>query len=230
MKKRFTIMAGTLLTAALSCEKPDDGPDNEQDMQKKLDQYVSMELSADISGLSENERKMLPLLIDAAKVMDSLFWYEAYGNGDSLLASLEDEAVKQYVRINYGPWDRLDNNAPFLEGVGSKPEGANFYPADMTREEFEQASLPGKDSLYTFLRRDSAGRLYTVPYHEMFPGQVKRASRLLREAAGLAEDEGLKNYLELRAEALLTDQYRPSDLAWLDMKNNTIELVIGPIE
>lgn len=230
MKKPYVFLSAFLLTAACSCEKPGEGTNPEQDMQEKLDQYVSVKLTTDLSVLSENQRKMIPLLIDAAKIMDSLFWYDAYGQRDSLLAALDDEAAKEYVRINYGPWDRLDNNAPFIEGVGEKPPGANFYPADMTKEEFRQADLPGKDSLYTFVRRDSAGALYTVPYHEQFAAEVHRAAALLEKAAALAEDEGLKNYLELRAEALRTDRYRESDLAWMDMKNNTIELVIGPIE
>lgn len=238
MKKVYTIIAGILLTSVISCEKREGGPENEINMQEKLDQYVSVALSADLSGLSENQREMIPLLIRAAEIMDSLFWYEAYGQRDSLLTALEDKAgngydgtaVKEYVMINYGPWDRLSNNEPFIEGAREKPEGANFYPPDMSREEFEQANLPGKDSLYTFVRRDSTGKLYTVPYHEMFPEQVQRASGLLKQAAALAEDKGLAKYLELRAEALLTDRYRPSDLAWLEMKDNTIGLVIGPIE
>lgn len=230
MKKPYLFLSAFLLTAAFSCEKPDEGTNNEQDMQEKLNQYVSVKLTTDLSALSENQRKMIPLLIDAAKIMDSLFWYDAYGQRDSLLAALDDEAAKKYVRINYGPWDRLDNNTPFIEGVGEKPPGANFYPADMTKEEFQQADLPGKDSLYTFVRRDSAGALYTVPYHEQFAAEVRRAAALLEKAAVFAEDDGLRKYLELRAEALRTDRYRESDLAWMDMKNNTIELVIGPIE
>ncbi|QEC50996.1 peptidase M49-like protein [Anseongella ginsenosidimutans] len=230
MKKPYILLAGILLSGAFSCEKPGENMADDQNMQEKLEQYVSVRLTADLSGLSGNQREMIPLLIEAAKVMDSLFWREAYGDPDSLLNSLEDEATREYVRINYGPWDRLDNNAPFIEGIGEKPEGANFYPEDMTKEEFEQADLPGKDSLYTVLRRDNAGELYTIPYHELFSQQVQYAAGLLEKAAALAEDEGLKKYLELRAEALRTDRYRRSDLAWMDMKDNTIEVVIGPIE
>src|SRR3546814_8609728 len=91
-------------------------------------------LTTDLSALSENQKQMIPLLIDAARIMDSLFWYEAYGRRDSLLDALDDErsgeagAIQEYVRINYGPWDRLDNNRPFIEGVGEKPQGATYYP------------------------------------------------------------------------------------------------------
>jgi hypothetical protein len=147
-----------------------------------------------------------------------------------LLISITDEDTKTFARINYGPWDRLDGNKPFVEGVGEKPKGANFYPADMTKEEFEAADIENKSSIYNFIRRDESGKLYSIPYHKQFEKEVKEVSFLLLEAAKLAEDEGLQKYLELRALALLDDHYQPSDLAWMDMKTNTLDLVIGPIE
>ena len=107
--------------------------------------------------------------------------------------------VRRFVKINYGPWDRLDGNAPFVDGVGAKPLGANYYPADMTKAEFEAADLSGKDSLYTFLRRDKSGKLKVVPYREQFKQPMQHAAKLLREAADLAEDTGLRRYLLLRA-------------------------------
>ncbi|MEQ9468387.1 MAG: Zn-dependent hydrolase [Ekhidna sp.] len=199
-------------------------------MEAKVNIYKNVKLTTDISQLSENEKQMIPLMIEVSKIMDELFWYEAYGKKDSLLASLTDPATKKYVYINYGPWDRLANNEPFIEGVGEKPEGANYYPTDMTREEFEAADLDGKTSLYTFIRRDEQGDLIAVPYYEMFAEQVQRASDLLRQCAELAEDEGLKKYLSLRADALLNDEYQPSDMAWMDMKTNGLDFVVGPIE
>ena len=199
-------------------------------MQERVDIYKEVKLTTDISVLSDSEKQMIPLMIEASKIMDELFWYEAYGKKDSLLAAITDEAAKKYVNINYGPWDRLDDNTPFLEGVGTKPEGANYYPVDMTKEEFEAADLEGKTSLYTFIRRDDSGNLITVPYYEMFADQVKQASDLLRQCADLAEDEGLKKYLSLRADALLNDEYQPSDMAWMDMKTNGLDFVVGPIE
>ncbi|MEJ8801398.1 dipeptidyl-peptidase 3 family protein [Pontibacter sp. H249] len=199
-------------------------------IKQKLDMYTTVRLTSDLSHLSENERKMIPLLIEAGNIMNELFWYEAYGKRDSLMTALNDEQVKRFVQINYGPWDRLNNNEPFVTGVGPKPDAANFYPADMTKEEFESANLKDKTSQYTFLRRDANGKLITVPYHVQFKDQVKRVSDLLKQAATLAEEPGLKKYLNLRAEAMLTDNYQPSDLAWMDMKNNKIDVVIGPIE
>ncbi len=194
------------------------------------EKYTSFRLTADVDGLSENYKKMIPVLIEASKIMDELFWYEAYGEKEKFLADVTDERIKNHFNINYGPWDRLEDNAPFVEGVGAKPAGANFYPKDMSKEEFEAAELEGKESLYTFIRRDDDGNLKAIPYREMFPEQVQKASSLLKEAAELADDPGLKKYLELRSDALLTDDYQPSDMAWMDMKTNPLDVVIGPIE
>ncbi len=199
---------------------------------ERLEKYEPVRLTADLSGLSDKQREMIPILIEAAEIMDSLFWVEAYSdNWTAFLRGLPDDAYRRFAHINYGPWDRLANDEPFVEGVGPKPAGANFYPRDMSKDEFELADLPEKASLYTFLRRGGEqGELITVPYHEMFAPQVRRAAGLLREAASLAEDPGLKEYLSLRASALETDQYQASDLAWMDMKENVIDVVIGPIE
>lgn len=201
-----------------------------------MDKYTTFRLTADLSGLSDSERRMVPLLIEAGRAMDEIFWMQAYGDRDSLFATLEDGDLRRFAEVNYGPWDRLNGNEPFVEGAGAKPAGANFYPADMTAEEFEAAVAAGgarADSLrsqYTMVRRDEAGELVAVPYHEAFAPQMERAAELLRQAAELAEDPGLRRYLELRADALLTGEYRESDMAWLDMKDNNIEVVIGPIE
>ena len=204
--------------------------ENAIDMSQKLDKYVLFKLESDLTLLTENERKMLPLLIKAADKMNGLFWYDAYGNKEELLSNITDEETRKFVEINYGPWDRLAGNAPFVDGIGEKPEGANFYPKDMTKEEFEQFDDISKSSLYTFIRRDDQGNLITVPYHKQFEETVKEVSDLLLEAAALAEDDGLKKYLELRAEAFLNDEYQASDLAWMDMKTNRLDVVIGPIE
>ncbi|MBK7869182.1 MAG: Zn-dependent hydrolase [Saprospiraceae bacterium] len=195
-----------------------------------LNKYTNFQLTADLSKLTDQERQMIPILIEAAQIMNELFWYEALGDKQAFLDGISDEKLKQFATINYGPWDRLDDNKPFVPGFEAKPAGANFYPADMTKEEFEASELPDKASLYTFLRRDDQGKLKTIPYREMFKDQVTKASDLLKKAAALAEDAGLKKYLELRADALLTDNYQPSDLAWMDMKSNRIDVVIGPIE
>ena len=114
--------------------------------------------------------------------------------------------------------------------MGPKPAGANFYPVDMTKEEFEQANLPDKASQYTFIRRNEEGELITIPYREMFAEQTQQVANLLKKAADLAENPNFAHYLKLRAEALLTDDYQPSDMAWMDVKDNAVDVVIGPIE
>ncbi len=199
-------------------------------LQKKVNDFVPFKLQADLSSLTENQKKMIPLMIEAANIMDELFWIEAYGDKNRLLDTLENEWAKKYVRINYGPWERLNNNEPFIEGAGKKPLGANFYPEDMTKEEFNEYGNENKSDLYTLIRRDEKGRLTTIPYHIAFENKIKEAAGLIKQAAVLAEDEGFKKYLELRAEALLTDEYFESDMAWMDMRNNKIDFVVGPIE
>ena len=196
----------------------------------RLDQYTNFELTADISGLSENQKEMIPHLIEAAHAMDEVFWMQAYGNKAELMENIGDEQTRRFAEINYGPWDRLNGNEPFVEGAGAKPAGANFYPADMTKEEFEAWDSETKDDLYTLVRRDDSGELMTVPYHEAFEDQHQRVAEQLRAAAELAEDPGFKNYLNLRAEALVDDEYQESDLAWMDMKENAIDVIIGPVE
>ena len=222
-------------TALISCKNEEKqveaAPETEMtSMQKNLSKYVSVKLTADLNSLTINQKEMLPLLIQAADKMNDLFWYEAYGDKEALMSSITDADTKAFVNINYGPWDRLDGNAPFVEGVGLKPKGANYYPSDMTKEEFEASDAEGIASLYTFVRRNEEGALYAIPYHKQFEVEVQEVSALLLKASELAEDAGLKNYLELRAQALLDDNYQPSDLAWMDMKNNVLDIVIGPIE
>ena len=205
-------------------------PNAEAEVAHKVEQFATARLTADISHLTESERAMLPLLYRVATLMDDIFWMEAYGDKAPFLDSLPSDAYRQFAQINYGPWERLNGNAPFVEGYGEKPAGANFYPVDMTKAEFDACEDPAKTSMYTLLRRDATGKLTVVPYHEAFKAKIDEAAALLEQAAALAEDAGLKNYLTLRAEALRTDNYQPSDFAWMDMKSNRIDLVVGPIE
>jgi hypothetical protein len=200
------------------------------EMETLLSKYTTFKLETDLSMLSSNQKKMIPILIEAAEMMNELFWYESYGDKNELLSTIKDEDTKKFVEINYGPWDRLNGNKSFVSTVGKKADGANYYPADMTKDEFEKSELTDKSNLYTFIRRDKDGNLMSIPYHKQFASQVAKVSTLLAQAADLAEDAGLKNYLSLRSKALLDDDYQPSDFAWLDMKSNQIDVVIGPIE
>jgi len=193
--------------------------------------YADFELTADLSHLSDNQKKMIALLIDASQIMDDLFWRQSFGdNYEEWLDSIADDRTRRFAELNYGPWDALDDEKPFMDGFWSKPLGAQFYPEDMSREEFEEAYLPGKADLYSFVRRDQAGALKLVPYHVEYAEELAAAARLLREAAMLAESPNFANYLKLRAAALISDDFQLSDSYWMDVKDNEIDVVIGPIE
>ena len=154
--------------------------------------YADFTLTADLSHLTVDQRRMIRVLIEASEIMDDLFWRQAYGDDyQEWLESIGIDEARRFAELNYGPWDRLNNEAPFVKGAGAKPLGANFYPPDMTKEEFDSAYLPGKNGLYSLIRRDEEGRLTLVPYHVAYADELARAADLLREAAGLAEDPEL---------------------------------------
>jgi hypothetical protein len=236
--KPTTICCLALLWAAcqLGCapaEAPEETSQAEtamSDIDQRLAKYTTVRLTTD-AELSDAQRQMIALLIEAAEAMDDAFWMQAYGDKDELLSSLDDK-TRRYAEMNYGPWDRLDDNHPFVDGVGPKPDVANFYPRDVTREEVEQAAAgdPAITAPYTMVRRGEDGQLTAIPYSDFFAEEYELAADKLRAAAELAEDAGLKKYLTLRADALLSDDYYPSDLAWMDMKDNVLDVVIGPIE
>ena len=192
--------------------------------------YSEFTLDADLGHLSDDQREMVAVLIDASRIMDDLFWHQAFGERDALFEQIDDAATREFAQINYGPWDRLAGNRPFVEGYGPKPAGANFYPADMTDAEFDALEDRRKDDLYTLIRRDDAGDLTVEPYNEFYAERLNDAAVLLERAAELAENESFARYLALRADALRTNRYQPSDLAWMDVEGNKVDLIYGPIE
>ena len=224
------IIVATLIFGCNSISKKESKMEVNQEIKKKADEFVSFTLTTDLNVLTEKEKQMLPMLLDAAKIMDDIFWKQAFGDNDSLFSDGLDEYTEKLLRINYGPWERLNDNKSFIQGFGEKPVGANFYPNDMTKEEFEAWSDSTKTSLYAVVRRGEDGKLKSVPYHIEYKVQIEKAASLILQAAELAEDAGMKNYLEKRAKALLTDDYYESDVAWMEMKTNTIDFIIGPIE
>ncbi|MCF6195574.1 MAG: hypothetical protein L3J50_02640, partial [Emcibacter sp.] len=238
LKLLLTAASATALMALSGCDKPAwestakpaESVWVSDAARKRADIYTDYTLTSNLSHLSDNQRKMISLLIDASQIMDDLYWQQAYGDKDKLLSSLTDEKVLAFVRKNYGPWDRLDGDKPFLKDVGEKPLGANLYPADMTKEEFEAYDNPDKVGLYSVLRRNDAGQLTVIPYHILYKAELTKAADILRKAAGFADNAEFKNYLLMRAEAITTDDYQPSDFAWMDMKSNPVEMVIGAIE
>ncbi len=229
MKKHLlTIMAFALLTtggSAIQAQKVN------QEMKKKVEQYAPFTLKYDISQLDTKEAELVGIFIEIADAMDEIFWEQSFGTANrKKLKDIQDPYLREYAEIHYGAWDRLDAEKPFLPGYGPKPAGANFYPADMTKEEFEKLKDPMKTSQYTILRRNIKGDLEVIPYHKAYARQLKRVDALLEKAINLAEDEGLKQYLEVRRKALLTDDYFESDMVWMDMKKSRLDFVFGPIE
>ena len=226
MKIKYLAMAAALMTTLFSCSNQP-----KEDYAALANQYAKVTLTTDISHLTDNEVQMLGYLFEAGKIMDDIYWTENLGGDkDEFLSKIKDPNARKYAEINYGPWDQLDNRRIFIPGYGPKPEGAGFYPTDMTKEEFEAWENPDKTSQYTLVRRDAEGNLKTVWYHQAYAKQIIKAADLLMKASELAADKEFAKYLELRAEALLSDDYYYSDMAWMDVRNNNVDFVVGPIE
>jgi hypothetical protein len=210
------------------------------DIQERLAKFSPTEIAADETLLAPEDRPVLNALIEAAKLVDRIFWEQAYPPAWAMKEDLErsaDPADKDYLRfleINFGPFDRQDENKPFL-GTAAKPAGAGFYPADLTKEEFEAyvAAHPGErealESPFTVVKRET-GRLAAVPYSKAYEDLLVPIAERLRAAAGLTSNLSLKGYLERRAADLLTNDYYESDCLWIDLKDNRPEIILGPYE
>ena len=223
MKKLYIIAATALAVAAC-------GQKNESDLKAKVESYAVVEVKSPLyDALSENDKKIVGLFREAAEIMDGLFWKQTFGD-KSHIENMPDGYAKAYAMINYGPWDHLDNNNSFIEEYGVKPLGCQYYPQDMTMEEWEAFDDPNKLSLYTVIRRDENGALKTVWYRDEYKEELDKVCALLEEAAALTANEGMRTYLTERVKAFRTDDYLASDLAWMDMKDCNMDLVIGPIE
>ncbi|MFP4082934.1 MAG: dipeptidyl-peptidase 3 family protein [Candidatus Aminicenantes bacterium] len=215
-------------------------PAKAPDIKERLAQYAPTEITFDESLLNEEQKRVLKKLILAARHMDDIFWKQASHKGLAVKKRLEesgdpaDRDYLQYLKINFSPYDRLDENRPFI-GSEPKPPGAGFYPADLTKQEFQEfiARHPeAKEELeshYTVIRRENSG-LKAVPYNQAYREDLEPASKLLREAAGLTTNPSLKKYLLQRAEDLLSNHYYQSDCDWIDLHDNLVEIVIGPYE
>jgi len=199
---------------------------------KSLASYKSLPLKADISTLTDVQKQTLRHLIDAAKVADEIFWLQAWGDKKTLLDKVKDDALAKFILLNYGPWDRLNNNTPFVQGVGEKPKGANFYPKDITAQEFEKWDNPNKNNPYTIVQRDAAKNLVAVPYHTAYEEKIREMVKHLSLAANAVrhEDDRFANFLIERCNALMQSNYNNSDIHWLGLLNNCLDIIIGPIE
>lgn len=207
----------------------------------QLEKYAPVEIGADDSHLSDGDRQALVKLVQASQVMDEIFLRQVYHRNVAIREALHDmtppggEVLRDYFRINFGPFDRRDGDRPFIDTTRSKPPGANYYPPDMTVDEFEAwvAAHPEQEEAFRgyfhVIRRDGDG-LSAVPYSKAYEWQLVEAAQLLEDAANLTTNESLKTYLDLRAKAFLTNDYFESDMAWMDLTDHDIEVVIGPYE
>ena len=231
MKKLMIFTMALTMLAAVGC-KGKKAAEPMTEIEQKVAEYAEFELTSDlIANLSDNEKELVKIFIEIGDVMDEIYWDEYFGyENRANLDTLADPAVRAFANIQYGAWDRLDSEKPFVPGFGERPLGANFYPVDMTPEEFEALNDPRKNDQYSVIRRDAEGKLYVLPYHEAYKNELAKVDSLLEKAIALADNAGLKKYLEARREAFRTDDYFESDMVWMDMKDSKLDFVVGPIE
>jgi hypothetical protein len=226
------------------CEPPKSDPGNQSKettmLNEQIAKFAPTELKYDRSNLDDRQQKVVENIYRAAKIMDEIFLDQVYSKNNEIKAELlkkETEEAKvqlELFEIMFGPFDRLDHDKPFL-GTDEKPLGANFYPEDMSKEEFENwiKEHPEDEktftSEFTFIRREG-GNLVAIPYSEYYKDKLTAASKFLLEAAEYADNQSVKDYLTTRAAALLSNDYFESDMEWMDMEDNAIEVVIGPYE
>jgi len=239
------LLLGTMLVTNISGLQNRGGKNDAGDpeLAKKISRFAPTVLTANTSRLSPGDRQALMKIIAAAKLFDPLFLRQVWSGNDELNKKLEADKTLvgqerlHYFLINDGPWSRLDNNEPFIDGVpGEKPSPANFYPDDITKDEFNSwlNGLPGSDKekatgyFYT-IRRDANGKLMSVPYSEEYREFLEPAGQLLRQAASLTTNQTLKEFLSKRADAFASNDYYASDVAWMDLKA-PIDVTIGPYE
>jgi len=244
MKLKNIYILIILFTLLISCTENDskltDLNKEEKMLKEKIDQFAKTTVNYDESLLDENQKKVVQKIFEAAKIMDDIFQQQVYSKNSIIEQELElsedplDKLRLEYYNIMAGPFDRLDHDKPFV-GNESKPLGANFYPEDLTKEEFtdwlknhpeDEAAFTSE---FTIIRRDSEN-LIAIPYSEFYKTELTIASKLLVEASEYADNPSLKKYLQLRAKAFETNDYFESDMAWMDLKDHSIEVVIGPYE
>ena len=211
------------------------------EVKKQNGSLAPVEIAFDDSQLDENEKKALALMVKAAKYMDNIFLHQVYSKNEAIEKELlegKNPAYKDlydYFKVNFGPFDRLNEDIPFINTKEPKPKGANFYPEDITAEEFEKWLTDHPEdkqafaSNFTIIRRQE-GKLVSIPYSTAYADHLKPAADLLKQAAELTENKSLKTYLNSRADAFLSNDYFQSDMDWVDLKDHNIEIVIGPYE
>lgn len=241
-QKASVLLVSLALVPACTAQAPSEPQVPPSPLDAKIARFTPVEIGADLSALPPNERQALDELVKAARLFDGLFLEQVWAGNSSLLAQLaadqSEEGRKRlhYFLINKGPWSRLDENEPFIDGVGPKPPQANYYPTDATKEEVEawMNTLKGADralavGFFSVIRRNSAGSLMAVPYSVEYQNTLNAVATHLRAAASLTTQPTLKRFLELRADAFASNDYYASDVAWMEL-DASIEPTIGPYE
>jgi len=239
-KKLLCSALALSMTALVYAQKPFAPIDNP--LAAKIARFAPTPLTANVASLTPNDRKALQKIIAAAKYYDPLFLRQIWSGNEMLMQKLQTDQSQlghlrlHYFMINKGPWSQLDGNEPFIEGVPPRPPQANFYPEDMTKDEFTawlntlSAAEKEKATGYFYvIRRDANGKLKTVPYSEEYREFLEPAAKLLREAAALTTNKTLADFLNKRAAAFASNDYYDSDVAWMDM-DAPIDVTIGPYE
>ncbi|MCT4636746.1 MAG: hypothetical protein N4A72_03465 [Bacteroidales bacterium] len=206
--------------------------DSANSKQSNIDQYAKIQLYADLSELDENHRKIIHYLTKAAKQADAIFWKQTYGEKNELLYLYRNKPddIKEYITINYGPWDRFNDNKPFIEGIGEKPKGSNLYPKDMTTEEFNEIKDEDKYSPFTILIRDKRGKIKTKRYYEAYKSNLDQAIHYINKAIDICDNKEFKEYLIALTEDIKKDEYTNSFIKWMNVDHYPINFIFGPVE
>jgi len=239
MKPPIAVLIAGLIAMIAGCsgEKP------ASPLGAKISRFAPTPVTADLSRLSPRERVVLAKLVDAARVMDALYARQVWSGNEAMRRSLEADRSAEgeerlhYYNINRCPWSILDHDDPFIPGAPRvRPPGANYYPEDMTKEEFNawletlpEAQKKEATGFFTVIRRSGTRALTIVPYNQEYSDLLLQASKLLKEAAEQTENASLKAFLAKRADAFLSNDYYDSDVAWMDL-DSPIEPTIGPYE
>jgi hypothetical protein len=239
---RITVPCAAALLLATAATATETRLPNEAELRAMTARFAPVTVKVDTTALPANEKLALTKMVEAAKIFDALYYRQVAPLNETYLAELVTDtsplgrARLHYFALNKGPWSRLDENRAFLPGVGPKPPGASFYPADSTREEIEAwiktlsaAEQEQATGFFSLVRRNAAGGLMLIPYNIAYQSELLPAAYLLREAAAATTQPTLKNFLEKRARAFLTNDYYDSDMAWMEL-DATIEPTIGPYE
>ncbi|HPR64428.1 MAG TPA: peptidase [Thermoanaerobaculia bacterium] len=234
MRSVLVILMMTLALGGCKPKSEEGSAVPERTIADRMARYVPVEIAWNRAALSEEDHAVLAKLVEAARIMDDIFLRQVDPRNPEWLAGITDPVTRDYFWLNFGPWDRLDGDEPFI-GTVTKPAGAGFYPPDLTKEDFEaylESHPEEKEALidpYTIVRREG-DKLVAIPYSEAFKEELAHAADLLKEAAALTKNASLKSFLLSRAGAFMTDKYTPSERDWMDIRDSVIDPTIGPYE